>query len=201
MSKKRTYIFTEEQLKKFLGEEFTTYLDKSDNGSDFNGDSLESNYSEIKPTETGGDNPPTTDKIAGEKIPTFPWVRRSYNTIYEGKKKRLNDKGEVVPETCPECGCEIGLYIKGEPVYLCSNKKCNKYFGTMPFSKNLNERNHQLDGKKFRLGKNTNQMIDTIAQNNQGDRMINNMSDNKDINISTLYTRLNRLKKMKTEKL
>ena len=49
------------------------------------------------------------------------------------KKIVKNDKGEVVPEICPECGGKIGLYIKGEPVYLCS--KCQKYFGTMPFKK------------------------------------------------------------------
>lgn len=49
------------------------------------------------------------------------------------KKIVKNDKGEVVPETCPECGGKIGLCIKGEPVYLCS--KCQKYFGTMPFKK------------------------------------------------------------------
>jgi len=51
------------------------------------------------------------------------------------KKVIKNDKGEIVPEICPECGSKIGLYIQGEPVYLCSNKKCNKYFGTMPFKK------------------------------------------------------------------
>lgn len=49
------------------------------------------------------------------------------------KKIIKNDKGEVVPEICPKCGGKIGLYIKGEPVYLCS--KCQKYFGTMPFKK------------------------------------------------------------------
>jgi hypothetical protein len=67
-------------------------------------------------------------------------TERFTNFIDEAKKKDkkvYNDKGEEVPETC-ECGGKIGLYIKGEPVYLCS--KCNKYYGTMPFdSKKLNE--------------------------------------------------------------
>lgn len=55
--------------------------------------------------------------------------------LNEDKKKKdkkvYNDKGEEVPETCT-CGGKIGLYIQGEPVYLCS--KCKKYYGTMPFN-------------------------------------------------------------------
>ena len=62
-----------------------------------------------------------------------------YSYLNEGKKKVVkNDKGEVVPETCDKCGGKVGLYIQGEPIYKCS--KCGKYFGTMPFSRNLNER-------------------------------------------------------------
>ena len=64
-------------------------------------------------------------------------------TINESKKKILNDKGEEVPEKCPKCGADVKIYIKGEPVYLCSNEKCNKYFGTVPCSKK--------DGKNMRL--------------------------------------------------
>ena len=65
--------------------------------------------------------------------------------LMESKKKKVvrNDKGEVVPEFCPVCGSKVGLYIQGEPVYLCSNDKCKKYFGTMPFnlheSENVND--------------------------------------------------------------
>lgn len=44
-----------------------------------------------------------------------------------------NDKGEKVPKTCPKCGAEVKVFLRGEPVYLCSNKECNKYFGTVPF--------------------------------------------------------------------
>ena len=47
------------------------------------------------------------------------------------KKKVMNDEGKEVPEKCPKCGGDIGLFIQGEPVYLC--KKCKKYFGTMKF--------------------------------------------------------------------
>lgn len=55
------------------------------------------------------------------------------------KKSKVvkNDKGEVVPETCT-CGGHIGLYICGEPVYKCA--ECGKYYGTMPFPKNLDEK-------------------------------------------------------------
>ena len=65
--------------------------------------------------------------------------------LMESKKKKVvrNDKGEVVPEFCPVCGSKVRLYIQGEPVYLCSNDKCKKYFGTMPFnlheSENVND--------------------------------------------------------------
>lgn len=54
----------------------------------------------------------------------------------EKKRKpvaRKNDKGETVPEICPKCGSHVGLYFRGEPVWVCSNEKCKKYFGTLPF--------------------------------------------------------------------
>lgn len=44
-----------------------------------------------------------------------------------------NDKGEEVPKTCPTCGSKVGVFLRGEPVFLCSNKECSKYFGTVPF--------------------------------------------------------------------
>ena len=55
-------------------------------------------------------------------------------SLNESEKKKVakNEEGKIVPEICPECGSKVGLYIEGEPVYLCSNEKCKKYFGTMP---------------------------------------------------------------------
>ena len=50
--------------------------------------------------------------------------------INEAKVERINDEGDTVPEKCDKCGSHIGLYLKGEPVWLC--KKCGKYFGTAP---------------------------------------------------------------------
>jgi hypothetical protein len=43
-----------------------------------------------------------------------------------GRRKEL-------PELCPKCGSTIGVYLHGEPVFRCTNKKCMKYFGTVPF--------------------------------------------------------------------
>jgi uncharacterized protein YktA (UPF0223 family) len=53
--------------------------------------------------------------------------------------ERINDEGKPVPEVCPECGSKVGLFLRGEPVWVCSNKKCNKYFGTLPFKKESTE--------------------------------------------------------------
>lgn len=50
---------------------------------------------------------------------------------FNESKKVLNDKNKEVPKVCPKCGSKIGIFLKGEPVYLCTNKKCNKYFGTV----------------------------------------------------------------------
>ena len=62
-----------------------------------------------------------------------------------GDTTRYNDKGEKVPDICTKCGGKIGIFIQGEPVYLCVD--CKKYYGTVPFSnhkkkkkdKNINE--------------------------------------------------------------
>ena len=62
----------------------------------------------------------------------------------KGNKPRYNDKGNAVPDFCPKCGSKVNLYIQGEPVYLCSNKKCGKYFGTMPFNLNENISNEYI---------------------------------------------------------
>ena len=53
------------------------------------------------------------------------------------KDKRINDKGEMVPDKCDKCGSKIAVFLHGEPIYQCTNKKCKKYFGTVPC--NINE--------------------------------------------------------------
>lgn len=47
------------------------------------------------------------------------------------KKKVMNYEGKEVPDKCTKCGGDIGVFIQGEPVYLCKN--CKKYFGTVKF--------------------------------------------------------------------
>ena len=74
---------------------------------------------------------PSLDRTPGDTCGMHDRVGKS-NLEEKRKKIVKNDKGEVVPEKCTVCGEKVGLYIKGEPVYLCS--KCGKYYGTMPFT-------------------------------------------------------------------
>lgn len=68
---------------------------------------------------------------------TKPYQEESFMSEYlqssHKRKKKVvrNDEGEIVPEKCPKCGEDIGVFIQGEPVYLCKN--CKKYFGTVKF--------------------------------------------------------------------
>lgn len=58
-------------------------------------------------------------------------LKNNDGSITENSRiERVNDKGVPVPEKCPECGADVGIFCKGEPVWLC--KKCHKYFGTVP---------------------------------------------------------------------
>lgn len=52
------------------------------------------------------------------------WLKNREDKIW------LTDKGEKVPKRCPVCGADIGLYIYGEPVFLCKGKD-RHYFGTL----------------------------------------------------------------------
>ena len=65
----------------------------------------------------------------------FSFIRKygDSSSLFEesASKTRYNDKHEEIPDTCTKCGGEIGIFIQGEPVYLCKN--CKKYFGTMKF--------------------------------------------------------------------
>ena len=46
----------------------------------------------------------------------------------------LDEEGNKVPAKCPKCGADVGVYIKGEPVFLCS--ECGEYLGTVKFPDN-----------------------------------------------------------------
>ena len=44
----------------------------------------------------------------------------------------LTDKDEKVPKKCPKCGADMGLFLCGEPVFLCKGED-KHYFGTLKF--------------------------------------------------------------------
>jgi hypothetical protein len=69
-------------------------------------------------------------------------TKPKHEPMAESKIKFVNDKGEDVPKVCPDCGSKVGVFLQGEPVFLCTNKKCKKYFGTVPC--NLNESVREL---------------------------------------------------------
>ncbi len=48
----------------------------------------------------------------------------------------VNDEGETVPKVCPKCGAKVGTYLCGEPIFRCTNDKCKKVFGVLPFKSN-----------------------------------------------------------------
>lgn len=73
-----------------------------------------------------------TRDIIKESLNQYKNGLNSINFLNEKK----NDKGEEIPKKCPKCGGDIGLFFKGEPVYLCKN--CNKYFGVAPFKESVN---------------------------------------------------------------
>lgn len=189
----RKVIFTEKQLKDILGEDVFdgVYNDMTSQGSEYPTDSIPATDHEVIPTEPGGE-PFMTDKYGKEKIPNNMWVRRGNYALYEGKKKVLkNEDGEIVPETCPECGSKVGLYIKGEPVYLCSNEKCGKYFGTRPYKSKLNERNAELDDQAlFSLPP---KMRKYAVPDGQHDDIMKRLRSGEKMTIQSLYRLRNEL--------
>lgn len=62
----------------------------------------------------------------------------------------INDKNQTVPKKCPECGSDVGVFLQGEPIYRCTNKKCKKYFGVVkpPKHKSIKEQTSILNEVK-----------------------------------------------------
>jgi hypothetical protein len=73
----------------------------------------------------------TSDKNRG-KMQEMVFKKNMVSSVTESAKKVLNDKGKEVPKNCPKCGAPVKIFLHGEPVFLCSNPKCKKYFGTVP---------------------------------------------------------------------
>ena len=75
-----------------------------------------------------------TDINPSDKNRFFNYYTESY--ISESKSKKIhyvekNGKKFKCPETCPKCGSHVGIYLRGEPVAVCSNKDCEYYVGTL----------------------------------------------------------------------
>lgn len=79
------------------------------------------------------DNVPTPEEYFSKRGVLGKYVNEGVDLVEEARKINKNDKGEDVPEKCTVCGDDIGIFFKGEPVFLCKNKNCNKYYGTVPF--------------------------------------------------------------------
>jgi hypothetical protein len=43
----------------------------------------------------------------------------------------INEKGEKVPKKCAKCGSNVAVFLRGEPIYQCTNKKCCKVYGVV----------------------------------------------------------------------
>lgn len=47
-------------------------------------------------------------------------------------KSWLTDENKTVPAKCPICGEDVGLFLMGEPIFLCEGNN-KHYFGTLKF--------------------------------------------------------------------
>ena len=81
--------------------------------------------------------PAITKALDTNDIDAINEILMNNSIISEKKIERKNDKAEDIPDVCPKCGSPVKLFLRGEPVWLCSNKKCNKYFGTLPFNESV----------------------------------------------------------------
>lgn len=82
--------------------------------------------------------------VIGEKNRLYSYIKESDESmsiftnpdmLTESVSKFINDKGKPVPHKCLKCGSDVKVYLRGEPVYLCSNPQCSKYYGVvMPTS-------------------------------------------------------------------
>ena len=63
----------------------------------------------------------------------------SDNILRQGNGKPWkNDKGETIPKRCPICGADVGLFLRGEPVFLCKGEE-KHYWGTLAPPEDLME--------------------------------------------------------------
>lgn len=65
-------------------------------------------------------------------------VKVSYDNKWlkqENGRPWKTDKGGLVPKVCPKCGEKVGIFLRGEPVFLCTGTD-HHYFGTVGFFNN-----------------------------------------------------------------
>lgn len=48
-------------------------------------------------------------------------------------KPWMTDEDKTVPKQCPLCGADMGLFLEGEPVFLCKGEQ-RHYYGTLKFT-------------------------------------------------------------------
>ena len=66
-------------------------------------------------------------KYNGKKVERqVEWLMKDQKTLSINEASFINDKGDKVPKICPKCGSKVGVFLRGEPVYLCTNKECGK---------------------------------------------------------------------------
>lgn len=100
-------------------------------------------------------------------------------SVSESRKLTHNDKGEPVPETCPDCGSKVAIYLRGEPVFLCSNDKCGKYFGTVPCESSAEEmKRSELPDDAFGIPEERKYPLDTEEHVRSAIKLFNHV-DNK----------------------
>lgn len=76
------------------------------------------------------------DQYIQDKNVLYKALSKIKGTIHEEyihEVNYVNDKGNEVPKVCPKCGSKVGVFLRGEPVFLCTNKKCGKFYGVVPF--------------------------------------------------------------------
>lgn len=57
--------------------------------------------------------------------------------LFQGNGKPwLTDENKTVPKKCPTCGADMGLFLEGEPVFLCKGKD-RHYYGTLKFEPDI----------------------------------------------------------------
>ena len=55
------------------------------------------------------------------------------NMLVDGSGRPwLTDENKIVPLKCPICNADMGLFLEGEPVFLCKGPD-RHYYGTLKF--------------------------------------------------------------------